>query len=239
GWTGDCAEICGGSATCTIIMDSDKTCSAQFGNSPPVIDSFAAEPTSGDAPLDVTFNCQAHDVEGEIANYHFSFGDGTEADTDTGTINHTYNDPGIYQATCRVYDSAGSSTESEPIIITVTEAAPSPVWQDITEGISVARSRTLFDRINRTFWVHLDITNLTGEDLAGPVRMILESSSIPLNPAGPGIDPDGYTEDGKPYFIIVPEGEVWASGETIEDIRLDFMLQRKRLMYELSFEVFR
>jgi hypothetical protein len=66
--------------------------------------------------------------------------------------------------------------------------------------------------------------------------MVLESSTIPLDESGPGIDPDGYTEDGKPYFIIVLEGGTWQAGQVINDLRLDFERRRARLNYELRFE---
>jgi tRNA-specific 2-thiouridylase len=46
-------------------MDPDKTCTTTFdlqpADQPPVIDSFSANPTTGQAPLQVEFTCTAHD----------------------------------------------------------------------------------------------------------------------------------------------------------------------------------
>ena len=202
---------------------------------PPEIISFEGDPTSGLAPLTVTFTCGATDPDGTVVAYEWDFGDGSAlATSNEGSITHTYSAPGTYQATCRAYDNDGASALSDPVTIEVEEEGPA--WQDISEGVDVNRSRTLYDRINRCFWVHLDITNNTGVDLLGPVRMVLESSTIPLYEGGPGLDPDGYTEDGKPYFIIVPEGGSWQAGQVINDIRLDFERRRARLNYELRFE---
>jgi len=49
--------------------------------------------------------------------------------------------------------------------------------------------------------------------------------------------PDGITGNGEPYFIIVPEGETLDNGQTPADLRLDFILQRKRLDFALRFEL--
>ena len=237
GWDGDCAE-CGNDTDCTITMDADKSCSAVFEeipNQPPVIDSFTVEPSFGSAPLTVAVICQATDPDGNIASYEFNPGDGSAPITsDNGTFSYTYDTPGSYNATCTAYDNDEASVTSEPVTVTVEEAGPS--WNDITEGISYTRSRTLYDRINRAFFVLLDVTNDSDADIAGPVRMVLESSSLDLKSGCPGLEPDDYTDDGKPYFIIVPEGETWAAGETLEDLRLNFVLQRKRLTFELRFE---
>jgi len=152
-------------------------------------------------------------------------------DYDGGTMSWTFNyeNPGTYQVTCTVYDCDLESTTST---LNVTAGT----WNDISEGISYTSSRTLYDRIHRAFFVLIDVTNDTGADIAGPVRMVLESSSLDLKSGCPGLEPDGTTEDEKPYFIIVPEGETWGSGDTLEDLRLNFVLQRKRLSFKLRFE---
>ncbi|NPA95842.1 MAG: PKD domain-containing protein [Thermodesulfobacteria bacterium] len=239
GWSGDCEE-CASNSTCAITMDSDKSCTANFSqipNEPPVIESFAAEPTSGQAPLAVTFSCEATDNDGSIDHYEFDFGDGHDPITsDASIVTYTYEDAGEFQATCTAYDNDGASVTSEPVTVIVNGL--SPAWQDITADIEVTTSRTLYDRINRCFFVYLTLTNSSDADLTGPVRMILESSTIPLldDDSKPGLAPDGYTEDGKPYFIIVPEGDSWPAGEDLEQIRLDFKLMRKPLNFDLGFE---
>ncbi len=135
-------------------------------------------------------------------------------------------------------DCAGC--DGEECIITVDadktcSAVFSPI--DITEDIEQGRSRILYDRLNHCFFVYITLANISEGPITGPVGMILESSTIPLNDASsPGLDPDGYTDDGKPYFIIVPEGKSWGAGEQLDRIRLDFKLMRKRLNFDLRFE---
>ena len=237
GWGGACAA-CGTNGSCTVVIDANKTCSADFEpvpNQPPVIDSFSLSPTSGEAPLAVTASCHASDADGSISTYRFDPGDGSGAlESASGTFSHTYAAAGSYGATCTAVDDEGAETTSEPVMVSV--AAHQPVWQDITGAIEVSRSRTLLDRINRSFFVFLDLTNGSGADLGGPVRMVLRNATLPLKESAPGLDPDGYTEGGDPYFVLVPAGGTWAAGATLEDVRLDFVLQRKRLDFELRFE---
>ncbi len=237
GW-GDACDECGSNQECTIYMNQHKSCTALFANSsnqPPVIDSFTAQPTFGEAPLEVVVTCNATDPEGCIGYFEIDPGDGTgprmSEDYYGGTMSWTFNyeNPGTYQVTCTVHDCDSKSATSTLIVTAAT-------WNDITEGISYTRSRTLYDRINRAFFVLIDVTNDTGTDIEGPVRMVLVDPTLDLKTGGPGLDPDGYTEAGEPYFIIVPEGESLGAGETLEDLRLDFVLKRARLTFGLRFE---
>ncbi len=71
---------------------------------------FTATPTSGEAPVSVSFNAStSFDAEG-IARYEWSFGDGVTA---TGAItDHTYDTPGNYKAQLRVIDTSGFTAEA-------------------------------------------------------------------------------------------------------------------------------
>ena len=90
-------------------------------NQSPVIDSFSASPTSGEAPLTVTFTCTAHDPDGTIASYQWDFdGNGTaDTTTATNTTSYTYYTVGTYQAKVTVVDNYGAETTSVPVTITV------------------------------------------------------------------------------------------------------------------------
>jgi PKD repeat protein len=81
--------------------------------------SFTASPTSGDAPLDVTFNASSSsDPDGTIVSYSWNFGDG---DTEIGVSpSHTYGSAGNYTATLTVTDNEGA-TDSSSNLIQVTE----------------------------------------------------------------------------------------------------------------------
>ncbi len=110
GWGGDCS-FCGSSTSCTITVSSNKNCTADFelsSNEPPVIDSFTANPTSGSAPLTVTFTCSAHDPDGNVVEYDIDYRDGNTEENEYGTFTHTYNNSGSYKATCTVKDNDGS-----------------------------------------------------------------------------------------------------------------------------------
>ena len=75
-------------------------------NVPPTA-TFTASPTSGTAPLDVTFDARASsDSDGTIASYAWDFGDGA---TGTGaTPSHTFSQPGIYSIHLTISDDGGA-----------------------------------------------------------------------------------------------------------------------------------
>ena len=237
-WSGHCEEC--EDATCTITMNADKTCTANFElipNELPVIESLTASPDSGDAPLDVSFTCEAHDPDGYIESYGWDFDwDGTVDDrSETGSISHTYENPGSYQVTCIVTDNDGETVESEPV--TVTVESPVAQWQDITGLLNVTHStRQLYDRIHRCFFIQVTVEN-PGDALSGPIRLVITDPSIPVKTGVEvGLEPDGYTEDGDPYFIIVPEEGNLDAGEILRNMRINFELQRKHLTYGIRIE---
>ena len=86
--------------------------------------SFTTSPAAGEAPLKVGFNASASsDPDGSIKTYSWSFGDGQ---TGSGAIaNHTYSEPGTYEARLTVTDdkNATASTTRE-IIVSETVGGP-------------------------------------------------------------------------------------------------------------------
>lgn len=80
---------------------------------------------SGPAPLTVTFYPLADhmDPDGQLVSFEWDFeGDGVyDADEQDGwELNHTYQQPGVYQLTLRVTDNDGATATSS-ITVTVTE----------------------------------------------------------------------------------------------------------------------
>jgi PKD repeat protein len=76
-------------------------------NNPPTA-SFTASPTSGDAPLAVSFNASgSSDSDGSITSYAWSFGDG--GSSSGVTASHTYTSAGTYTAQLIVTDDDGST----------------------------------------------------------------------------------------------------------------------------------
>jgi len=76
-WSGDCSA-CGNNTTCTINMDVDKNCAANFelGNQPPCAPQNP-NPADGATGVDyhqVNFSWQATDPDGDVLTYNFYFG---------------------------------------------------------------------------------------------------------------------------------------------------------------------
>jgi len=91
------------------------------GNQPPVA-VINATPTSGLAPLTVSFNgSSSSDSDGTIASYSWDFGDSTNA---SGvTTSHTYNAAGSYTARLTVTDNDGA-VSTATVMISATAPVP-------------------------------------------------------------------------------------------------------------------
>ena len=86
-------------------------------NQPPTADA-QADPTSGEAPLEVQFTGGGQDPDGSIASYSWDFGDGQSSNQQNPT--HTYQNPGTYTTALTVTDD-DSATDDDDVTITVTE----------------------------------------------------------------------------------------------------------------------
>ena len=84
----------------------------------PRIESIAAAPWAGKAPLEVHFSASARDIDGEIVSTEWNFGDGSAPVTGTLTPVHTYVADGEYTATLTVTDDDGlTATASVQVIV--------------------------------------------------------------------------------------------------------------------------
>ena len=103
-----------------LITRTIQVSAATASNTAPTA-SFSASPTSGEAPLAVSFDASASsDLDGSITSYAWSFGDGESA---TGsTANHTYSTEGTYIAELTVTDDEGATdTTSQTLEATPLE----------------------------------------------------------------------------------------------------------------------
>ncbi len=100
----DSAEV-----TITVILQ---------GNQPPTA-AFTADPQSGDAPLEVSFDASASaDSDGSIVSYDWDFGDGG---TGTGvTAEHTFTAAGNYAVVLTVTDD-GNLQDTESFTVSVSD----------------------------------------------------------------------------------------------------------------------
>jgi len=112
------------SLTATTAAGNDTETKAGFvtvSPSPPAAD-FAAEPTSGDAPLTVAFSDTSAPGTSSITDWSWEFGDGaTSSETNPS---HTYDAPGVYTVTLTVSTEDGSDCETKADYITVNAILP-------------------------------------------------------------------------------------------------------------------
>jgi polygalacturonase len=83
----------------------------------PPVASFTVSPTSGAAPLTVTFSDTS---SGSITNRFWNFGDGGTINIATNSVLYTYNAIGVYSVMEIVSGPGGSSTNTQVNIITAT-----------------------------------------------------------------------------------------------------------------------
>ena len=95
-------------------------------NNPPTARATAS-PTTGSAPLTVSFDGTASSDPdaGDTISYSWDLnGDGVYGDATTPTASYTYTSNGTYTAHLQVTDSHGASSISGPLVITVGNTAP-------------------------------------------------------------------------------------------------------------------
>ena len=93
----------------------------------PITADFNGSPTSGDAPLTVTFTDQS---SGTVTTWQWDFGDGATSTEQNPT--HTYNSAGTYTVTLTASNSCDSDTKTKVDYITVNEAGGNPPVADFS-----------------------------------------------------------------------------------------------------------
>ncbi|WP_220680884.1 PKD domain-containing protein [Methanofollis formosanus] len=154
--------------------------------SPTPVANFTANPTSGNAPLTVTFTDAS---TGNINTWAWEFGDGTTCGNQNPSP-HIYNAPGTYQVNLTVTGPTGSDTKSTEI--TVTDVPPAPVANFIASPTSgyAPLTVTLTDRstgnITSWFWDFGDGTNSTKQNVTTHTFGSVGTYLVNLTVTGPG-----------------------------------------------------
>ncbi len=132
--------------------------------------SLVATPTTGNAPLTVSFDASgSSDGDGAIAGYAWSFGDG--ATSTLATPSHTYASTGTYAVTLTVTDDDGATAQQTTSIV-VTNPAPTNVQFALTATAASSSSVQLA-------WP--SIAGATGITVyAGPEPAATNGSPLPL-----------------------------------------------------------
>ncbi|NQZ23345.1 MAG: hypothetical protein HRT53_14985 [Colwellia sp.] len=100
-------------------------------------------------------------------------------------------------------------------------------WVDISSDIEITKSRPAFDRINRVYFVHLDVKYTGESSLNSPFRLLIDNATIPVT------NQSGDTELGIPFVDIT--NEKITENESIR-VRVDFLAQRKALTFDVTVE---
>jgi subtilase family serine protease len=87
---------------------------------PPLVAAFGGAPTTGAAPLSVTF---ADNSSGAINSRHWNFGDGVSTNTSATTFVFTYDSPGTNTVSLTVSGSGGTNTLTQSAYVVVTNSA--------------------------------------------------------------------------------------------------------------------
>lgn len=92
------------------------------------------------APYEFTFDGSgSRDPNpGDALTYLWDFGDGTKETVSSPTTNHTYAEPGTYNATLRVRDASGATSAPAEIRIDAGNDAPRPTIEAPAEGSTFA-----------------------------------------------------------------------------------------------------
>ena len=174
---------------------------------------LTSTPTSGNAPLTVTLDGSGStDPDGDtISDYTFDFGDGTAPfTTAASSVQHTYQDRGIYQASLTVTDAPGL-TSTNPARVNITAGPIPPITFGPSTVIDAQRTEgeplNFIDR-NGDYWesgpwgthnqqsfIHRSVDGGEQFNIVSPVK-------VRPDPGGPGGgDTDIVVDDqGTAYF---------------------------------------
>ena len=134
---GDLFYVDFGQNTDSVPGGSIRRITYLFDNDQPTAD-IEASPTSGDDPLDVSFDASSSsDPNDDPLTYAWSFGDDGAAFDDSfeDSPSHTYTEPGTYLARVRVDDGRGG-TDTDQVTINVANETPTATITSPTASLT-------------------------------------------------------------------------------------------------------
>src|SRR3989449_6351367 len=161
-----CVEVA--DAQGTILPET--TLAADFTDQTPTAN-FGATPTSGNAPLAVSFDATLSNATAghTIAFYNWTFGDGVKMNVTTATASHIYNAAGTYSPTLLTQDSSGATSSAPPKDgITITVVMPDFSINGNTTSLSILPGK------NKNVTIILTSSN----GFSGPITLSANSSVI-------------------------------------------------------------
>ncbi len=88
------------------------------------------------------FSAAAHDDDGFVTRYHWTFGDGTSESSTSDTITHKFSSPGMYKVTVTAIDNDGGRTSDTHLVD--VEGRKWPLSQGLMTGIVLGSLAGLF-----------------------------------------------------------------------------------------------
>ncbi|WP_287409737.1 PKD domain-containing protein [Oceanithermus sp.] len=102
---------------------AEQTVEAAAPNQAPSA-TISVDPDSGTAPLNVTFALTSSDPDGDPLTCSLDFGDGQSLARCSGSVAHSYDQPGTYRAVFSVEDGRGGRASAEALVRVAAPANP-------------------------------------------------------------------------------------------------------------------
>lgn len=186
---------------CNIYGDCEPS------NLPPIA-TLSASPTSGVAPVTVTFTASASDRDGYITDTFFSFGDGQTLGGVTSAT-HTYTAPGAYSASFTATDDWGDST-TRTVQIQVTGPPPPPGQDQDGDGVADPLESQVADLFTPYYHV-------SGSEQSGTAFGIM-GDYVPETPVSLHGPVPPYS-----YYRVKPYGFYTSNGVQYGILRIDYL----------------
>jgi len=139
--------------TVTLTVTDENSASAAFssdievfpaGSNQPPNAKFSSDQLSGEAPVTISFDAAAStDVDGNIKNYAWDFGDGETGDGIQ--TQHTYNVAGTYTVLLTVTDNRGDTSQDSVIIRVRNPNDPPPDPKAVAPVLNKSVSTTMYN----------------------------------------------------------------------------------------------